>query len=74
MSMEKFRIAMMSAVTVEDVQMVMVALVEQAKAGNISAAKVVLERVVGPNEDSEIARRLEELESRIASGQADIVN
>lgn len=56
---------MLEAIGPEDIAGIMRALVEKAKAGDIAAAKVVLERVFGRVTDTETAERLEALEAAL---------
>lgn len=53
---QRYRRAIWAAVSEEDVQQVILAMVKEAKAGDVAAAKVVLERVAGqPPKDAEDA-------------------
>ena len=54
---------MVAAVTPDDVADIMQALVAQAKAGDIAAARLVLERVFGRVSDTETLERIEALET-----------
>ena len=65
----RFRCAMLTSVTLIEVQEIMAKLVSQAKAGNISAAREVLDRVVGKAAEQDIIDRLAELEVLVASQQ-----
>lgn len=60
-----FKIAMLSAVTVNEIQEIMQTLVDHAKRGNISAAKEVLDRCVGKTSEQEVIERLAELEALV---------
>ena len=62
---------MVAAVTPDDVADIMQALVAQAKAGDIAAARLVLERVFGKVADSETLQRIETLETAILARQED---
>jgi cobalamin biosynthesis protein CobD/CbiB len=63
------------AVTPDDVADIMRALVAQAKAGDIAAARLVLERVFGRVTDTETLERIEALETAMlectATGRPD---
>ena len=62
---------MVAAVTPDDVADIMRALVAQAKAGDIAAARLVLERVFGRVTDTETLERIETLETAILARQED---
>jgi len=62
---------MVQAVTPDDVADIMRALVAQAKAGDIAAARLVLERVFGRVTDTETLERIEALETAILARQED---
>lgn len=62
---------MVAAVTPDDVADIMQALVAQAKAGDIAAARLVLERVFGKVTDTETLERIETLETAILARQED---
>ena len=62
---------MVGAVTPDDVAAIMRALVAQAKAGDIAAARLVLERVFGRVTDTETLERIETLETAILARQED---
>jgi len=62
---------MVGAVTPDDVAAIMQALVAQAKAGDIAAARLVLERVFGRVTDTETLERIETLETAILARQED---
>lgn len=67
----KFKIAMLSAVTIGEIQEIMSELVRQAKKGNISAAREVLDRCVGKTSEQEVIERLAELEALVLSSQGE---
>ena len=60
------RAAMFKAVHVADLRAVIRKLVELAKAGDVQAAKVVLERLLGPAVPIDYEERLAELEQHLA--------
>jgi len=62
---------MVQAVTPDDVADIMRALVAQAKAGDIAAARLVLERVFGRVTDTETLERIEALETAMLERQED---
>src|SRR5689334_4555013 len=61
----ELRSAMLKAVTADDMQTVIAAMLKHAKAGNVPAAKVLLERVLGPPEALDLIGRLDALEQRV---------
>lgn len=61
------RQALLEAVTASDMQAIVHKLVEQAKAGDVQAAKEVLLRVLGKPVEADLLERLELLEERLAS-------
>lgn len=63
----KFKLAMVTAVTINDIQEIMISLVLSAKAGNISAAREVLDRCVGKTSEQDVIDRLAELEALVLS-------
>jgi hypothetical protein len=62
---------MLSAVTIGEIQEIMSELVRQAKKGNISAAREVLDRCVGKTSEQEVIERLAELEALVLSSQGE---
>ena len=60
---DRLRRAMLSAVTPEDISEIIRVLVSLAKSGDLTAAKIVLDRVLGPSVPADLIERLEELES-----------
>lgn len=54
--------AMLDAVSEEDIRAIVGKLVELAKAGNVPAAKEVLDRCVGRTLEADLLERLEQLE------------
>lgn len=69
-TVHEHRAAMVAAVSPEDVADIIRALVEQAKAGDIAAARLVLERVFGRVTDTETLERIENLESLLTERDA----
>ncbi|MEI8194764.1 MAG: hypothetical protein WCI73_02525 [Phycisphaerae bacterium] len=61
----KLRSAMLRAVTSADVRAIILRLLESAKAGDVSAAKELLTRCLGPAEAIDVLQRLESLEATI---------
>jgi hypothetical protein len=61
------RAALLEAVTPEDMRSIVLKLVEQAKEGNIAAAKEILERCLGRPLEADLLERIEALEAREAS-------
>lgn len=62
----KLRAALLESVTDEDVRGVVAALVKAAKGGNVSAARELLERLLGKPVEFDILERLDALERRAA--------
>ena len=56
------RSALLAAVSEEDIREVVQALVREAKGGNVSAARELLGRVLGPPEAVDLLQRVEGLE------------
>ena len=65
----RIRAALLEAVTDDDVAEVVAALVREAKAGNVPAARVLLDRTLGPPVAADLLERLEAVER--AQGAAD---
>lgn len=65
-----FRLAMLSAVQIEDIQTIMLSLIEKATNGDVRAGIEVLNRAVGVVESSELVQRLNELEERLVAAQS----
>jgi hypothetical protein len=59
----KLRAAILAAVTPEDIDAIIRALVHRAKGGDMAAAKELLDRAVGKPTDASVAERLDELEA-----------
>lgn len=62
----ELRSAFYEAVSREDLAAVVRALVEKARAGDVPAAREVLERLLGKAEAIDVLARVEELEQRLA--------
>jgi hypothetical protein len=56
---------LMDAVTPEDLREVVEALVTAAKAGDVTAARILLDRLLGPPVAADLIARIEELEELI---------
>jgi len=61
----ELRSALLEAVTAEDLTAVVRALVTAAKQGDVAAARVLFERVLGRPLEADILERLEALEARL---------
>lgn len=59
----KLRSALLAAVSPHDMSEIVCELVERAKDGNISAAGMLIDRVLGPPQPVDLLDRIEELES-----------
>ncbi len=60
--------AMLNAVSEEDMGAILARLVELAKAGNVPAAKEVLDRCLGRTLEADFIERLEQLEETLGRG------
>jgi len=65
----KLRAAILAAVTPEDIDAVIRALVHRAKGGDMAAIKELLDRAIGKPTDAGVAERLDELEALATSLQ-----
>lgn len=63
----RLRSALLGAVSEADVHEVIAALVERAKAGDVQAARLVLERVLGPSEALDLLEEVHRLHERLDS-------
>ncbi len=63
----RLRSALLNAVTEEDIRLIVAKLVEQAKAGDLHAAKEVLLRTLGKPVEADLIERMERLEERLAA-------
>lgn len=61
----QLRSALLRAVSADDVQAVARKLVEQAKAGDVQAARVLLDRLFGPAVPLDFVERLSEIEKAL---------
>ena len=62
---QAIRVALVSAISVEDIQAVVQALIKKAKKGDVVAAKILFERTAGPAAALDLDLRLAELEDRV---------
>jgi hypothetical protein len=62
----RLRAALLAAVTEEDIKAIVSKLIEQARGGNIPAAREVLDRTLGRSQEAELLQRVEELEAALA--------
>lgn len=67
---DRLRRAMISAVTPDDIREIISVLIGLAKAGDLTAAKIVLDRVLGSPVPIDLMERLDELE-RFAAERGD---
>ena len=65
----RLRAALIAAVSDEDIGEIVHALVTEAKAGNVMAAREVLDRCLGRPVEADLLVRLEELEAAVAASQ-----
>jgi hypothetical protein len=63
---QELRVALFASVSPSDLQAIVGKLIGLAKAGDVQAAKVVLDRVLGPPVELDLLERLEKLEAAIA--------
>jgi len=63
----RFRTALMDAITEEDLAEIARALVAAAKGGDVTAARLLLDRVLGPAEAIDLLQRVEALEELIGT-------
>ena len=61
----RLRSALLGAVTPEDMRAVALALVEKARAGDIAAARVLFDRVLGKPVEADLIARLEAIEEAV---------
>lgn len=62
---QRLRSALLKAVNREDVKAIVEKLVEQAKAGDTTAAALLLNRCLGPVESLDLLARVEEIEAKL---------
>lgn len=61
------RLAMLEAITEEDMRAILGKLVELARLGNVQAAREVLDRCLGRSIEADLVERLEDLEAALAA-------
>ena len=61
----KLRSAMLDAVSEEDMRDVIGAMLSKAKEGDTAAARILLDRCLGPSEASDVLERVEQLEQLV---------
>ena len=61
----RLRSALLDAITPDDMRAIISALIEKAKAGDVHAASVLFERVLGKPLEIDIIERIEQLESAL---------
>ncbi len=61
----RLRVALLDAITPEDIQAIVKRLIQMAKKGSIAAAKIIFERGEGPPEALDFDLRLTELENQV---------
>ena len=62
----KLRAAILAAVTPEDIDAIVRAMIQRAKGGDLGATKELLDRVIGKPADADLAERLDALERTAA--------
>lgn len=70
-TVEKFRHALLGAVTESDISDIARALIEQAKGGDIQAVKELLNRVLGRPTDGDVLERVERLERALTGSDVE---
>ena len=68
----ELRTAFLEAVTVEEMKAIVTMLLEQARAGDIHAAKEVLLRTLGRPTEADFAERLERIEAFLSDREAEV--
>ena len=66
----ELRSALLAAVSTDDLAAVVRSLVDAAKSGDVQAAKVVFDRVLGPSVALDVMERLDALEARLTERSA----
>lgn len=66
---QQLRVALARAVTVGDVRAVARKMIDMAKAGDVPAAKLVFDRLLGPCLEWDIVERIENLEAALEGRQ-----
>lgn len=69
-SVHEHRAALVEAVSPQDIADIVGMLVAQAKAGDLTAARIVLERVLGKPVEGDLLERVETLERALLDGDA----
>ena len=64
----ELRKTLLATVKPKDLREVIEALLRQAKEGNIAAARILLDRTLGPSVEIDLVARLEALEERFSQG------
>lgn len=67
---QALRVALVQAVDEDDVAKIAAGLIEQAIAGDVQAAKIILDRVLGPSQALDLMARLETIEQRLEDAEA----
>jgi len=67
----ELRSALLSAVSAEDLRDIIAAMIGAAKNGDVAAAKLVFERVLGQPEAADLLQQVAELEARVGGEQCD---
>lgn len=67
-SVHEHRAALVNAVTPNDVKRVVRVLLDKALSGDIQAARILLDRLLGPPLPVDVIERIEELETRFTAG------
>ncbi len=65
-TINKLRGVLLRAITEKDMKAVVLALIAKAKQGDVSASKVLLDRIFGPPVSGDLLSRIEQLEKTIA--------
>jgi hypothetical protein len=62
---QELRVALFAAVSPKDLKAVVAKLIQLAKSGDVAAAKLVLDRVLGPPAEIDLLERLDKLEAAL---------
>jgi hypothetical protein len=69
---QKLRAALLRSVTPDDLCAIVAALVSAAKAGDVAAAREVLDRTIGKSVPMDLLQRVEALEQRLSARERNV--
>ena len=64
----RLRSTLLKAVTTDDIRAIVARLLQDALAGNVQAAKEILERTLGKAQETDLIERIDKLEAILAEG------